>query len=329
MARETLIEARDLRVEYRTGGGVTAVDGISFDIRRGEIFALVGESGCGKSTVAAAVMRLVRAPGTIAGGSVLLEGRDLIKMGRREVERVRGREIGMVFQNPLDSFNPVQRVGKQLAEAAMLDRVPRQRAWKEAVNRLREVKIQDAQQRARDYPFEYSGGMRQRAMIAMMSLRNPKLLIADEPTTALDVTIQAQILRLLREEQQRLDNSMLLITHDFGVVAEMADRVAIMYAGSIVEVGGVFDIFENPRHPYTRLLLAALPTITKREGKLQSIPGSVHAGSPPGCCKFFARCPEKSDACREGIPALAEVGPGHFAACARVRAGEGEGAWKS
>lgn len=317
MPAETLLDINGLTVLYKAGGGaVKAVDGIGFSVNRGEIFALVGESGCGKSTVAASIMRLVRAPGAITGGRILFEGRDLFKLSRREMEKTRGREIGMVFQNPLDSLNPVQRVGKQLAEAASLDRLPKKAAWKEAVRWLKEVRIPDPEQRARDYPFEYSGGMRQRAMIAMMSFRKPKLLIADEPTTALDVTIQAQILRLLREEQMRLGNSILLITHDFGVVAELADRVGIMYGGSIVEVGGVTDVFENPLHPYTRLLLAALPTITKHEGRLQSIPGAVKSGPMEQFCKFYHRCPDRNERCGDGPQALIEVEPGHFSACA-------------
>lgn len=317
---EKLLEVKNLTVEYQTGGGtVRAVDGISFCINQGEIFALVGESGCGKSTVAAAITRLVRAPGKITGGSILLKGRDLLQLSRREIEKVRGREIGMVFQNPLDSLNPVQRVGKQLAEAAELDKIPKKKAWKEAVRWLKEVRIPDAEQRARDYPFEYSGGMRQRAMIAMMSFRQPSLLIADEPTTALDVTIQAQIIKLLHEEQMRLHNSILLITHDFGVVAEIADRVGIMYGGNIVEIGNVFDIFEKPLHPYTRLLLAALPTITKHEGRLQSIPGSVRSGCGEPGCKFAGRCTDRSDSCGEGkdAPDLVEVEKGHWCACRR------------
>ena len=326
MVDEKLLDVKGLTVAYKTGGGtVTAVDQISFCINKGEIFALVGESGCGKSTAAAAITRLVRTPGLITAGSILLGDRDLLKLSRREIEKVRGREIGMVFQNPLDSFNPVQKVGKQLAEAAALDKVPRKKAWREAVRWLKEVRIPDAEQRARDYPFEYSGGMRQRAMIAMMSFRQPKLLIADEPTTALDVTIQAQILRLLHEEQIRLNNSILLITHDFGVVAEIADRVAIMYGGSIVEIGDVLDIFENPLHPYTRLLLAALPTITKHEGRLQSIPGAVKTDTEAKCCKFTNRCPDRHDACSEAMPSLIEVEKGHFCACVKH---QGE-AWKN
>lgn len=323
---EILLEVKNLTVDYQTGGGtVKAVDGVSFSINQSEIFALVGESGCGKSTVAAAITRLVRAPGKITGGSILLKGRDLLQLSRREIEKVRGREIGMVFQNPLDSLNPVQRVGKQLAEAAELDKIPKKKAWKEAVRWLKEVRIPDAEQRARDYPFEYSGGMRQRAMIAMMSFRQPSLLIADEPTTALDVTIQAQIIKLLHEEQMRLHNSILLITHDFGVVAEIADRVGIMYGGTIVEIGNVFDIFEKPLHPYTRMLLAALPTITKHEGRLQSIPGSVRVSGGEQGCKFAGRCTEFNDSCCAGrdAPVLVEVEKGHWCACHR-----GE-VWKS
>jgi oligopeptide/dipeptide ABC transporter ATP-binding protein len=323
---EKLLDVRKLTVEYGTGGGtVTAVDNISFCVNKGEIFALVGESGSGKSTVAAAITRLVRAPGRITAGSILLKDRDLLKLSRREIEKVRGREIGMIFQNPLDSFNPVQRVGRQLAEAAELDKMPKKKARREAVRWLKEVRIPDAEQRARDYPFEYSGGMRQRAMIAMMSFRQPKLLIADEPTTALDVTIQAQILRLLHEEQIRLNNSILIITHDFGVVAEIADRVGIMYGGSIAEIGGVADVFEKPLHPYTRLLLAALPTITKHEGRLQSIPGSVRTDGEAQGCKFFSRCPDAHEECRKGVPVLTEVEEGHFCACVSK---QGE-AWKS
>lgn len=314
---ETLLSVRNLDVRFQTSrGSVRAVSDVSFDVRRGEVFALVGESGCGKSTSALALMRLVPPPGRITGGQVLWRETDLMKLSVAEMTRVRGKEISMIFQNPLVALNPVYRSGNHVEEAVLLDNVPRDKAWKVAVDVLKDVKISDTVERARSYPHELSGGMRQRVMIGMMISRAPKLIIADEPTTALDVTIQAQILDLLMQLRQTNKMSILIITHDFGIVADIADRLAVMYAGSIVEQGDVFEIFEEPRHPYTRLLMRALPRVSKREGRLETIAGSVPnlVNLPPGC-PFHPRCPERKDICASIVPVSREVAPGHHVTC--------------
>jgi len=314
-----ILEVQDLDVRFYTSRGVVrAVDGVGFEVRPGEVFALVGESGCGKSTTALAVMRLLTPPGRIVGGRVLFDGTDLASLPEAEMARVRGKGISMIFQNPLSSLNPVYRAGAQTQEAILLDNVPRERAMRLALDVLRDVKIPDVEERARSYPHELSGGMRQRVMIGMMIARTPKLLIADEPTTALDVTIQAQILHLLLELRQRHRTSILVITHDFGIVAEIADRIGVMYAGHLVEQGDVFEVFDHPLHPYTRLLMRALPRIAKGEGRLETIPGSVpNLLELPEGCVFRPRCPVAADICARSAPRPVEVGPGHLVACHR------------
>ena len=314
---QSLLSLRDLSVSYQTGDGdIIAADKISFDIHKKEIFALVGESGCGKSTTALAIMRLIFSPGRISNGKIVFEGRDLLQLSDKQMAGVRGKEIGMIFQNPLDSLNPVRSVGGQIREALCIDRMPRVEAWKKTADILRSVRIADANDRAASYPFELSGGMRQRVMIGMMLSRQPKLLIADEPTTALDVTIQAQILELLKDLRENLNTSILVITHDFGIVAEIADRIAVMYAGKIVEIGDVYQIFERPLHPYTRLLMKALPRITKKEGSLETIPGTVpNLMNPPRGCRFCSRCPKAMDKCRTMEPRITESETGHLTAC--------------
>ncbi|MGI5838748.1 MAG: ABC transporter ATP-binding protein [bacterium] len=316
---EKLLSVRELKIDFNTSAGVvSAVDGVNFDIQAGEIFALVGESGCGKSTTAFGLMRLVPAPGEITGGSIEFAGQDLLQMSEEAMTGIRGKEIGMIFQNPLDSLNPVYSVGQQIAESIRLDNVPKEEAWKKVTEILGNVKIADAAHRRGSFPHELSGGMRQRVMIGMMLSRRPQLLIADEPTTALDVTIQAQILELIRELKNKLNMAVLVITHDFGIVSEIADRVGVMYAGKIVETGDVYQVFENPRHPYTKLLLRALPRITKREGRLETIPGFVpNLAAPPPGCRFHPRCPEATPACRESEPPLRDAGAGHRYACRR------------
>jgi oligopeptide/dipeptide ABC transporter ATP-binding protein len=292
------------------------VDDISFDVKKGEIFALVGESGCGKSTTAFGLMRLIPRPGEVSGGQIIFQGRDLLKLKEEEMPAIRGKEIGMIFQNPLDSLNPVYPVGNQISEALVLDKVSTQEAWKKVIQIFKDVKIPDPRERAKSYPHELSGGMRQRVMIAMMLSRNPKLLIADEPTTALDVTIQAQILELIKELRDSFGTSILIITHDFGIVSEIADRVAVMYAGKIVEIGDVIQIYENPRHPYTKLLMRALPRITKKEGRLETIPGSVpNLVTPPKGCRFHPRCPEAMEICSQKTPELKEAEGSHCYFC--------------
>ena len=317
---ENILQVTDLSVSF--SGGVQAVHGVSFGIRPGETFALVGESGCGKSTTARAIMRLIRAPGRITGGQVIFQDRDLLGLSNREMTRVRGREIGMIFQNPLDSLNPVYTIGSQVAEGLIVDRMEKKEAWKLAADMFRDVKIPDPEQRMKAYPHEISGGMRQRVMIGMMLCRHPKLLIADEPTTALDVTIQAGIIELMNDLRRKYNTAVLMITHDFGIVADMADRVGVMYAGQLVEVADVFTIFDEPLHPYTRLLMKALPVITKREGRLVTIPGTVpDLSKQMEGCRFADRCPDATEACRRSVPAMKEIESGHLCACHLVKGG--------
>ena len=314
---DPLLSVRNLKINFYTSAGVVnAVDGISFDIARKEIFALVGESGCGKSTTALSIMRLLPYSGKIVHGEIIFKGRNLLELKEDEMAKIRGKEISMIFQNPLTSLNPVYRVGDQVAEAIVLDNIPKKEAWKKVIEIFKKVKIPDAEERVTNYPHELSGGMRQRVMIGMMISRNPSLIIADEPTTALDVTIQAQILKLLLELRDTLNTSVLIITHDFGVVSEIADKVAVMYAGKIVEKGDVYQIFENPLHPYTGMLIDALPRITKKEGRLQDIPGSVpNLINPPSGCKFHPRCPLTKEICKVQEPPMIEVEKDHFVAC--------------
>ncbi|MCR4711183.1 MAG: ABC transporter ATP-binding protein [Clostridia bacterium] len=316
---EEILKIRDLAIEFNVPAGIVkAVDGVSFDIKKGEVFALVGESGCGKSTTAMGIMRLIKEPGRISAGSVDFDGTDLVQLSEDEITKIRGKEIGMIFQNPLDSLNPVYTVGYQISEGLIVDKVPKAEAWRLAADVLHDVQIPDVNERLKSFPHEISGGMRQRVMIGMMLCRNPKLLIADEPTTALDVTIQAGIIELMNELRREYGSAILLITHDFGIVADIADRVGVMYAGRLIEVGDVFEIFDHPRHPYTSLLMKALPTITKEEGRLETIPGSVPnlVDLPPGC-NFADRCPYAEENCRRVKPELKEVAAGHFCACLR------------
>lgn len=321
---ETLLEVRDLSIQFETQSGIVkAVDKVSFDIKKGEVFALVGESGCGKSTTAMGIMQLIRAPGKISGGTVNFDGQDLLRLTRQEMTQVRGSKIGMIFQNPLDSLNPVYTVGYQMMEGLLVEKMDKAQAYQVASDMLRDVKISDVPARMKSYPHEISGGMRQRVMIGMMLCRNPELLIADEPTTALDVTIQAGIIELMNELRTKYSSAILIITHDFGIVADIADRVGVMYAGNLIEVGKVFDIFDHPKHPYTRLLMKALPTITKEEGRLQTIKGMVpNLAEERAGCNFADRCPYATNRCRERKPVLKEVEEGHFCACLLNEEGE-------
>jgi peptide/nickel transport system ATP-binding protein len=302
-----LLEVRGLSVAFATRRGlVTVVDGIDFDIGRGEVLGVVGESGSGKSATALALMRLLPASGR-AGGSVKLLGRELGNLQEREMRSVRGREMGMIFQEPMSSLNPVYSVGFQVAEV-LEEHAGRSRkeASEEAIHLLDLVGIPAARDRARSYPHEISGGMRQRVMIAIAMACRPKLLIADEPTTALDVTIQAQILSLMRELGSRFGTAILLVSHDMGVIASMADRVVVMYAGRMVEVGDVAGMFSTPRHPYTRLLLGSVPRVGDRRSRLDAIPGAAPSpGDYPTGCRFHPRCPECFDRCRVEAPPFA------------------------
>ena len=316
MSEETrnVLEVKDLSVTFNDK--VQAVSNVSFELKQGECFALVGESGCGKSTTARAIMRLIQDPGKITSGEVDFDGQDLIGLSNSEMAKVRGKNIGMIFQNPLDSLNPVYTSGAQVAEGLIVDKVEKKEAWDIAGKVFHDVKIPDADKRLKSYPHEISGGMRQRVMIGMMLCRHPKILIADEPTTALDVTIQASIIELMNDLRREYDTAVMLITHDFGIVADMADRVGVMYAGQIVEMGEVFEIFDNPTHPYTKLLMKALPTITKSEGRLETIPGTVPDLSEEiKGCRFADRCPYATERCRGEAPSISEVAPGHYVAC--------------
>jgi oligopeptide/dipeptide ABC transporter ATP-binding protein len=317
---EPLLDVKNLQTQFAIGGGIVrAVDGVSWDVRPGETVALVGESGCGKSVSALSVMRLVTRPaGRIVGGQVLFKGRDLLALTEDEMRRVRGREIAMVFQEPMTSLNPVLTIGRQLTETleAHLD-MPSARARERATEMLGLVGIADAGRRLRQYPHQFSGGMRQRIMIAMALACEPALILADEPTTALDVTIQAQILDLMKSLSRRLGVAMLMITHNLGVVARYADRVNVMYAGRIVERGTAREIYGDPRHPYTLGLLRSVPRLDEpRRARLVPIPGQPPdlARLPPGCA-FVPRCSYAADRCREERPGLEELSAGHLSAC--------------
>jgi peptide/nickel transport system ATP-binding protein len=320
-----LLQVEDLRVEFATAAGsLPAVREVSFQVRAGEVLGLVGESGSGKSVTSLAVLRLLP-PQARVSGAIHFTGRDLLRAGEEEMRSVRGARISMIFQEPMTALNPVMRVGDQVAEAVLAhqraggrkEEAGKQEAWRRAVEALRDVQIADAERRARDYPHQLSGGMRQRVMIAMAMVNHPELLIADEPTTALDVTIQAQILELLGELQQKYGLAMLLISHDLAVVSQVAHRVAVMYAGSIAEIGAATQVFQNPVHPYTRGLLEAVPTLaTDRARPLRTIEGTVPAmGALPAGCAFEPRCAIRIPACAREFPPLLEVEPGHWARC--------------
>jgi peptide/nickel transport system ATP-binding protein len=316
-----LLHVEDLRTYFTLDGGeARAVDGVSFTLEAGRVLGLVGESGCGKSMTALSLMRLVPPPGRIVSGRVLLDGRDLLALDAREMRAVRGAGLAMIFQEPMTSLNPVFTVGSQIAEAVRLHRgVGRREAWERATELLAEVGIADPARRARDYPHQLSGGMRQRVMIAIAISCEPRVLIADEPTTALDVTIQAEILELLGTLRARRGMGLLLITHDLGVVAEQADEVAIMYAGRIVERAPVLEIFDRPLHPYTQALFRSMPGLGGRHERLEAIPGQVpDLLDLPSGCSFRDRCPLAIADCAALVPPLEPKAPSHPAACIRV-----------
>jgi len=319
---ENLVEVRNLKTYFRTEGETArAVDGVSYDIKKGETLGLVGESGCGKSVTALSIMRLVPdPPGKIVEGSITFDGRDLVSLKESEMRRVRGNKISMVFQEPMTSLNPVFRIGGQIAEAAVLhQKISHKEAKKLTIEMLNRVEIPAPADRFGEYPHQLSGGMKQRVMIAMALICNPSLLIADEPTTALDVTIQAQILMLIRDLQKEFGMSVLFITHDLGVVAETTDRVAVMYAGKIVELTDTFSLFKNPLHPYTEALLDSIPKLGEKQRRLAVIPGEVPnpLAFPPGC-RFHPRCKYTTDECRKKEPPLKEHEDNHLAACWHV-----------
>ena len=317
-----LLDIRGLKTRFRTDDGwLHAVDGVDLTVNAGETVCIVGESGSGKSVTAMSVLKLVpMPPGRIVAGQVLWDGRDLVPLPPAEMQKLRGRDIGVVFQEPMTALNPVYTVGEQISEGLRLhEGLTRAAALERAAELLALVHISQPSRRVHDYPHQFSGGMRQRVMIAMALACKPRLLIADEPTTALDVTIQAQILDLLAELKERLGMAVLLITHAMGVVAEVAQRVVVMYAGQVIEEGSVEEVFERPWHPYTQGLIRSIPRIdadASRGARLVSIPGTVPSlVEPPPGCRFAPRCAYARDACTQATPALREVGPGHRVAC--------------
>ena len=316
---EPLLDVRGLVTEFHSSEGVfKAVDGVSFSVSRGETLGIVGESGCGKSVTSLSVMGLIpRPPGKIPAGEIVFEGRDLLTLSARQMRDVRGNDISMIFQEPMTSLNPVYTVGQQIMEGILLhEDISEADARARAIEMLRLVRIPSPEGRVDDYPHQMSGGMRQRVVIAIALACDPQVLIADEPTTALDVTIQAQILDLMRDLRERTGTAIMLITHDLGVIAELADRVVVMYAGKVVEEARVGDLFTDPQHPYTLGLLGSIPKMDVDEVRLATIEGSVpNPYNMPAGCKFNPRCPFADDKCRQEVPALIEVKPGHKVAC--------------
>ena len=316
---EQLVEVKDLKVTYYQNGVETpVVRNVSFEIKKNETLGLVGESGSGKSVTSKAIMRLIaEPPGKIANGEILFEGKNLLKMKEKQMQKVRGKDIAMIFQEPMTSLNPLYTCGSQIAEAILLhNKCSKQEAWERAVEILKMVGVPSPEKRAQSYPHELSGGMRQRVMIAIALSCNPRLLIADEPTTALDPTIQAQILKLIHDMQKEKDMSVLLITHDMGIVAENCDRVAVMYAGQILEIADVKTIFGNPAHPYTIGLLKAIPKLDEKVDRLYNIRGMVpRFNELPKGCTFGPRCDFCDKKCEEEEPQLVNMGDGHLVRC--------------
>ncbi|MBP1693392.1 MAG: putative transporter ATP-binding protein [Chloroflexi bacterium] len=317
-----ILEVKDLKTYFYTDVGVVkAVDGVDFKIKHGEVLGLVGESGCGKSVTSLSIMRLVGAPGKVIAGEILFEGDDLLKLTENQMTHIRGNRISMIFQQPQTSLNPVYKVGDQIAEVLQIHgQIKKGEDWRRAVELLQQVGIADAEEKAHAYPHQMSGGQAQRVMIAMALALNPELLIADEPTTALDVTIQAQILDLIRALRTELETAVILITHDLGVIAEMADNVAVMYAGRIVEQTEVKTLFAKPLHPYTQGLIASIPILGVVKDRLEVIPGSVpNLVNLPAGCKFAPRCKARIEhglkICTELEPGLVQIQPGHSVRC--------------
>jgi oligopeptide/dipeptide ABC transporter ATP-binding protein len=318
LVRETVLEVNDLYTRFRTRHGeVRAVNGVSFEIAAGETLGLVGESGCGKTVTALSLVGLIDPPGEIYSGEVLLDEQNLLELNRKELREIRGKEIAFVFQDPLSSLNPVLSIGTQLTETIIAhERVTRDAARLRAVDLLDRVGLPGPEKLLHRYPFQLSGGMRQRVMIAMALSLHPRILIADEPTTALDVTVQAQILAEMRRLKREFGTAILLITHDLGVVAELADSVAVMYAGSIVEMGSIQDIFERPGHPYTRALLKSVPRLSQSSTFLEPVKGQPPSMlNLPDNCAFLPRCPQAKSVCYEGKPQLQALGYHHLVAC--------------
>lgn len=320
---DNLLEVRDLRTYFYTDDGVVkAVDGVEFEVKAGETIGIVGESGCGKSITAMSILRLIQSPpGKIVSGEILFEGEDLTKVSEKRIREIRGNSISMIFQEPMTSLNPVFTAGYQIEEILKLHQnLDEKEAREKAIEMIRMVGIPNPERIADEYPHQLSGGMRQRIMIAMALACRPKMLIADEPTTALDVTIQAQILDLMNELKEKLNTSIMLITHDLGVIAEMADHVIVMYSGKVVEDAPTIELFENPKHPYTIGLMSSIPSLAKEGQRLETIPGVVP--NPlylPKGCYFHPRCKYATKKCREIQPELVEIAPGHKSACLRAQ----------
>ena len=319
---ENILTVKDLKTYFYTASGIAkAVDGVSFNIAKGETMGIVGESGSGKSVTSSSIIRLLPPrTGKIVGGSIEFEGKDVLALSKKELNDFRGKDIAVIFQDPMTSLDPVFKIGKQMTEMIMAHQnVTKDEAWKMAVEALSKVGIPEPEKRMNSYPYELSGGMCQRVIIAMAVCCKPKLIIADEPTTALDVTVQAQVLELLKELQRDKDTAILLITHNLGVVWEMCDKVMVMYAGNTVEFTDTKTLYSNPRHPYTWGLLDSMPKLSdESKGELKTIPGTPPDLRLTGkCCNFYNRCPYVTEACTQSVPPLVEVEPGHFVACHR------------
>ena len=323
---DSLLSVKDLQVQFQTKKGInTAVDGISFSIGKGEILGIVGESGCGKSVSSMSILRLLGTNAKISQGSIKLGDKELLSLSEDEMCKIRGNEIAMIFQDPMTALNPIMTIGDQLIEPLVIHQGYKKKdAWKEAVEVLKKVGIAAPEKRMKEYPHQLSGGMRQRVMIAMAVSCAPKLLIADEPTTALDVTIQAQILELMLELREKMDTAIMLITHDMGVVAETADNILVLYAGKVVEYGSVKDIFNDPKHPYTQGLLSSIPPLTEDVDELNTIEGTVPApGQMPAGCRFSPRCPYATERCRMEQPGIYHAGNA-MVSCFKYEGGQDE-----
>ena len=323
---DSLLSVKDLQVQFQTKKGInTAVDGISFSIGKGEILGIVGESGCGKSVSSMSILRLLGTNAKISQGSIKLGDKELLSLSEDEMCKIRGNEIAMIFQDPMTALNPIMTIGDQLIEPLVIHQGYKKKdAWKEAVEVLKKVGIAAPEKRMKEYPHQLSGGMRQRIMIAMAVSCASKLLIADEPTTALDVTIQAQILELMLELREKMDTAIMLITHDMGVVAETADNILVLYAGKVVEYGSVKDIFNDPKHPYTQGLLSSIPPLTEDVDELNTIEGTVPApGQMPAGCRFSPRCPYATERCRMEQPGIYHAGNA-MVSCFKYEGGQDE-----
>lgn len=315
---DAILEIKGLKTHFLTDkGAVPAVNGVDFHLNKGEILGIVGESGCGKSVTSLSIMKLVQHPGKIVDGEIIFKGENLVNYSEKKMRRVRGNQIGMIFQEPMTSLNPVFKIGNQLIEAILIHKkISKKEARFRAIEMLKLVGLPRADELIDEYPHQLSGGMRQRVMIAMAMICEPEVLIADEPTTALDVTIQAQILELMKKLNKELHTSIIMITHDLGVVAEMCDRIAVMYSGKVVEEGDTKSLFKNPQHPYTKGLIESVPDVRTKKERLYSIPGNVPTpGSIKQGCHFAPRCSFATDRCREISPSLIEVGVNHKARC--------------